>query len=452
MIRNVVPCRFTAILALLTASVIVCFAQSASPRLFDIMDIGKSADTAPTLTPWKVITLDPEYGGMWVVAGDLDGDGQAEIVSAENFNQDDTHYTSAVVAHRLNGSVIWRWGDPGIGRKIWHHDVACQIHDWDGDGKGEVIIGGKGFLVELEGTTGKEKRRWPIPEDASDCLVFGDLSGKGRPTDVLVKNRYHQIWAYNHEGRLLWTVKDPGGYKTAHQPCPIDLDGDGRDEIMAGYAMLNFDGSVRWVYQSKTVDLSAGHLDCMRPMRKGIKPEDFRLAITCCSSYNLALIDGNGKAIWERSGHHFESINIGRLDPSSPSPQILVDIDHKPRNESPLWLLDADGLQIGRLVTTYCRHHKLLDWTGDGWDEILVADNRAVYDRHGQRIATLGNTKSNRTAAAGESSLLLGDMTGDGIADVLIVTSDTIRIFKNTKGHKPSEAIPLGTGINVTLY
>jgi hypothetical protein len=103
-------------------------------------------------------------------------------------------------------------------------------------------------------------------------------------------------------------------------------------------------------------------------------------------------------------------------------------------------------------VTTYCRHHKLLDWTGDGWDEILVADNHAVYDRHGQRITTLGNTKSNRTASAGESSLLLGDMTGDGIADVLIVTSDTVSIFKNKKGHKPSEAIPLGTGINVTLY
>ena len=43
-------------------------------------------------------------------------------------------------------------------------------------------------------------------------------------------------------GNLLWTVENPGGYRTAHQPFPLDIDGDGREEIMAGYALLDPDG------------------------------------------------------------------------------------------------------------------------------------------------------------------------------------------------------------------
>jgi hypothetical protein len=93
-----------------------------------------------------------------------------------------------------------------------------------------------------------------------------------------VKDRYHNIYAYSYSGRLLWHVKDPGGYQTAHQPRPIDLDGDGKDEIAAGYAMLNSDGSTRWTFRSSGIDVSRGHLDCIRLLRRGNKPEDVRLA------------------------------------------------------------------------------------------------------------------------------------------------------------------------------
>ena len=147
----------------------------------------------PQVKPWAKISLDPEYAGAWIVAGDLDGDGAVEIVSARNVDKNDVHFTSAVVAHRLDGSVLWRWGDPKIGREELHHDVACQIYDWDGDGHNEVVLCTDGFLAELDGATGKEKRRLPLPKDATDCLVFANLSGKSRATDVLVKTRYSQI-------------------------------------------------------------------------------------------------------------------------------------------------------------------------------------------------------------------------------------------------------------------
>jgi hypothetical protein len=423
-------------------------------RYFDTIDTGEVDDKVPLIQPFKVVPLDPDYGGQWVVAGDVDGDGKVEIVSSENVNNGDVHYTSTVVAQNLDGAVLWKWGNPDVGRKNWHHDVACQIHDWDGDEKNEVVLCTQGALVELEGATGRELRRIPIAKDATDCLVFCNLSGKGRPTDVLVKDRYHRIWAYNRRGELLWTLKNPGGYRTAHQPRPIDIDSDGRDEIMAGYALLNSDGSVRWVFQSEKVDQSRGHLDCARIVRRGDSPEEFRIAMTLCGAGSIALIDGNGKVLWERIGHHFESIDVGRIIPNHAGLHICVDIDHQPYGNSPIWILDEQGRSLGQIVTDYSRHHCLLDWTGDGVEEILVAHKRGLYNHQGRRIGTFHTPglEADSEQTRYEKSLIIGDMTGDGICDVIIITDRMIYFYKNTHGKKPKIPAPLGTEFNMTLY
>jgi hypothetical protein len=425
-------------------------AESESTLYFEVKDAGQANDEVPSIRPWKTVLLEPDYGGQWVVAGDLDGDGQVEILSSENFNRGDVHYTSTAVAQKLDGSVLWRWGEPHVGRKKWHHDVACQIHDWDGDGKNEVALCTKGFLVELDGATGRERRRIAIDEEATDCLVFCDLSGSGRPSDVLVKDRYHRIWAYDRKANLLWTAKDPGGYPTAHQPRPVDIDGDGRDEIMAGYAMLNHDGSVRWVFKSQEVDQGRGHLDCCRVFQRGGKPEDFRLVLTCCGADNVAMVDGTGRVLWEISGHHFESVDVGTVLPNRSEPQLLVDIDHRPHGQSPLWVLDSRGRQLAQLVTDYSRHHCLLDWTGDGLQEILIGHNGGVYDHRGRRIATLVTAQAQ--SDRGERSILTGDMDGDGAADVVLATPEAVFIFRNESGFRAGDPVHLGTELNFTLY
>jgi len=389
-----------------------------------------------------------------------DGDGSAEIVSCENVNKGDVHYTSTAVAQKLDGSVLWRWGEPDAGRKNWHHDVACQIHDWDGDGKNEVVLCTKGAVVELDGRTGKERRRIKIAEDATDCLVFCNLTGGESPTDILVKDRYHRIWAYDRAGKLLWSVTDPGGYRTAHQPRPIDLDGDGRDEIIAGYAMLNHDGAVRWVFKSKKVDQGRGHLDCARVYRRGATPEEFRIVLTCCGANNIAMIDGNGKALWEVAGHHFESIDVGRVHADGAGPQLLVDVVPcaETGDTDQLWTVDADGRWLGQLHVPYSRFHTLVDWNGDGLDELVVSHCRGLYDQAGQRIGTFSvppqpDVYGGQPSGEGEigNLVLSGNLTGVGRADVAITTPDAVYIFASpSAGEVPGHA--LGTSPNFTLY
>ncbi len=422
-----------------------------APQTFAASEVQTTNPAA--IEPWRTITLDPDYSGAWVVAGDLDGDGAVDIVSTRNVDNNDIHYTSAVVAQKLDGSVLWRWGDPQIGRKKLHHDVACQIYDWDGDGKNEVVLCGDRFLFELDGATGREKRRLPLPKDSGDCLVFVNLSGNSRPTDVLVKTRYTQIWAFSRDWKQLWTVENPGGYRTAHQPVAVDLDGDGRDEIMAGYAMLNADGSTRWVFKSQKIEQGRGHCDAFRLVRAAKRPEDSRFVITMCGANGIALLDGNGKPIWEVGGEHFESVDVGRIIPGLEGLQMAVDLDHRPWGDGLVWVFDEQGQVRTKLKTDYARHHALLDWTGDGVDEIVIAQSRSLYDGHGSVVATLAMEA--KDDVDGEERLALtGDFTGDGVPDVLLTTRamTQVHIFKNEHGKRPNPPAPLGSGVNFTLY
>jgi len=420
------------------------------PVLGEPEEIARSG--APVLQPWRRVVLDEEYGGRWVVAGDVDGDGEIEIVSAQNYNENDVHHTTTAVAQKLDGTVLWRWGDPTVGRKTLHHDVACQIYDWDGDGRNEVIVAADGEIVHLDGATGAERRRLPIPQGASDCVAFARLSGAPQ-ADVLVKTRYTDVWAYAYSGDLLWHVHLPGGYRTAHQAQPIDIDGDGRDEVMAGYALLNPDGSVRWVYESQAVDPNRGHLDAMRVVRAGERPEDWRLALTLCGANNLAMIDGAGRIIWEVSGHHFESMNIGRFCPGVEGMQIAVDIDHVPWAESPVWVFDDEGRKVSEMTTVYSRSHHLIDWGGRGVDALAIGRPQGLFDCSGRRLATFDLRLPDGTVdlEAG-ASVAVGDMTGNGVSDLLFSTERAAYIFRNPSDVSVGGATVLGTGENFTYY
>lgn len=400
----------------------------------------------PVVKPWRTIDLDLQYAGQWVVLEDVDADGEVEVVSARNVNVGDVHFTSAVVVHRLDGSVLWRWGGKDLGRNTLHHDVACQVQDWDGDGKPEVVVCANGELISLAGADGAVLRRCPLPKEATDCLVFANLTGGARPTDVLVKTRYGQIWAFDRNWRQLWTINNPGGYKTAHQPLPLDIDGDGRDEVMAGYSMLNPDGTVRWTVASETIKLSGGHLDCCRPLARGEKPEDWRLVLTACGANGLIITDGNGKTVWEVPGHHFESLDIGKVRSDVPGMQIVVDDGHHPTGRGPIYLYDEGGELLGTWLVPYARFHTILDWNGDGVCEVILPDPRLICDGTGRALARLD------VPDQGNRLIRTGDFTGDGVCDIAITTPTRVFIFCNPSPLGAAEPTPLGSGLNATLY
>jgi hypothetical protein len=47
--------------------------------------------------------------------------------------------------------------------------------------------------------------------------------------------------------------------------------------------------------------------------------------------------------------------------------------------------MDANGKPRGQIMPDLSRIHKLLDWNGDGYDEILVAAGHGMFDYRGVR-------------------------------------------------------------------
>jgi len=429
-----------------------------TPSRFDVHVNDLSNDHVPQVQPWKTITVDPAYAGGWLVVGDLTGDGIAELVSAKNgVPGNDIHYTSSVVVQTLDGSVLWRWGNPDA-RNAIHHDVACQIHDLDGDSRNEVVVAADRRVVVLEGATGKELRQFEIPKDASDCLTFCNLSGGDRASDMLVKTRYTQIWAYDVDGKPLWRVAKPGGYRTAHQPFPVDLDGDGRDEIIAGYAALNADGSLRWKLPNEACR-SGGHADAIRLFQDGKEPEDKRLLLTHCGGNRMDMLDGNGNILWGVTGLHFESVFFGELAKNIPGRELVVDICHQPWGNAPLLVLDEQGRLLGRYVTMRSRQHRLVDWFGTGEDLIFCGQTRALLDATGRKRANFATPMPPGLQIPDDADPLrymihLADVTGNGRPDLVVSTvpGTAVWLYKNEQGAKCLAPERLTMPLNATLY
>jgi hypothetical protein len=417
---------------------------------FDVDRSGQPPADLPVITPVRSVPLDPDIDGAWFVTGDIDGDGEIEIVTARNYIDDEVPpNVTSVVARKLDGSILWQWGDTAAGGFRLGYDVACQIHDWDGDGKLEVILLTRGEIVELEGATGKERRRIPIDPDATDCLAFADLAGAGRRGELIYKDRYYQTWAMDYSGKELWTVRFPGGWRTAHQPYPIDIDGDGRDEVVVGYALVGPEGEIRWTFEPPEFDEPLGHLDCCRIFRRGETPADWRLVITPCGHRGLVMIDGEGRKLWELVDDHYESIDIGHIDPDSAEPRIVIDVALA-RGEHVIMIVDGDGCQLGQMHFKNPRFHMAIDVLGLGHDQIVQPDSRGIFNHRGDWLARLD------LPAKGDI-IQRGDMTGNGRVGFAISTGDAesgnnaIHLFEFNHDHAVKTAT-LGCGENFTLY
>jgi hypothetical protein len=419
---------------------------------------------APKIEPSSWFPLDPNYCGKWLVAGDLFGDGSLEFVSARTESQ----AVVTIAAYRQNGSVLWTYGKPGAGSADISSDIPLQIYDINNDGKSEVICGIKNFILVLEGATGKELTRYPLPQglEVADCITFANLSnsfaniGTQFPThksDIIIKNRYLQLWAYTSDWRFLWTWQPKKGLKTCHHPTPFDFNNDGFDEILVGNELLDHKGKTLWTIKSKHAG-KKGHLDCAQVVTSGHNPEDVRIVFTYCGAKYLAMMNGKGKVLWEQKGHHFESIDIGFFNRDYPRPQFYADIDHSTYGKMQGMFIDFEGRIIGTCEYDTGRFHRCVDWNGDGLDEVVVSPMLALVNGNGQKIGEF-QFKSNISMNSREMIDLedperflvsVVDLTGKGNGDIVIHSEKAVNIYLNPSNLSKTQK--RFDSMNFTLY
>ena len=228
-------------------------------------------DANPEPVLWKKVSLRDTGVGRNLRFGDLDGDSHVDFAVGQVVHhgpKDTNSEINCITAYTFDGKKLWQVGSPDTWRNHLTNDVAFQIHDWDGDGKNEVIYAANFEILILDGSTGEVKKRGPTPsappnskpphnkfeQVLGDSIYFCDLRATGRDADMILKDRYMNYWAYDNDLNVMWR----GQCMTGHYPYAADIDNDGKDEIMIGYTLVDNDGTKLWSIESGLKDHADG--------------------------------------------------------------------------------------------------------------------------------------------------------------------------------------------------
>jgi len=390
---------------------------------------------------------------------DLDGDGVYDyVIKQPNANVDPyvkywkrSTETYKIEAYLADGTHLWTH-DMGwaIERGIWYSPMV--VYDLDGDGRAEVCLkagegdprdeegkvnSGPEYLLVLDGMTGKQKARidWPRREDFPSynyasrnqmCVAY--LDGK-TPCLVVVRGTYNviQVRAYDFcagELRLLWQWHDQeeaARYtgQGAHSMHAVDVDGDGRDEVMLGSAVLDDHGVGLWTTEFGHPEHHyVGDID---PNRPGLEVyygvESRRTNNGCC------LVDAKtGKLIWgiDTPTRHVHATGMcADIDGSTPGLECYSSDTDSAKKSNVRWLFDCKGNVL----------RDDLDW-GFGC-------RTAHWDADLQREIIRGRTIVNYEGGdypdvIGGSVVGVADILGDWREELIVSVPGELRIYSTT--------------------
>lgn len=411
------------------------------------------------------IRLQGDYTFQKVGIADLDGDGRYDfVIKQPNANIDPYERywhpspdTYKLEAYTSEGEFLWRF-DLGwaIERGIWYSPYV--VYDLDGDGRAEVAVktgegdprgpdgrvqSGPEYLTILDGLTGQVRAHTDWIPRAPFYEVHGEraynyasrnqlgiayLDGKHphliveRGTYgliIVVAYRYingtlREVWRWDnrHLDRAYWG-------QGAHWMHAADVDGDGRQEVVIGSAVIDDNGRELWT-------TGLGHPDhCyvgdINPNRPGL--EIYYGIETRRPRNGMCLVDAaSGRILWGYNGptRHVHSRGMcSDIDPAHPGWECYsADTDAQKRYAwSRLWSCTGQVISEENLggfgpLTVY--------WDGDLQRELILNGRIRKYreDSPGETIAG--------------SVVAIADIVGDWREEIITTVPGELRIYMTT--------------------
>jgi hypothetical protein len=371
---------------------------------------------------------------------DINGDGLPEVMALDvQVMELDYIRLSRLSVFDWQGRLLWQLGEARESKYEIHGDVAFNCGDVDGDGRTEILVTRDFEILVLDGATGAIKRRAPTPatfkghEDhyprtVGDSFLVCNLRGRPTPQDFILKDRYCNLWAYTCDLEPLWHR----ALNTGHYPRAADINGDGRDEIMAGYSMLAADGNTLWTVPGgdpiNNRYPGPEHCDSVIIDRFGPGPDAPLQIAMAASDLGFLIVDTAGCVVVQRTVGHAQELGAGRFRPSLAGRQFAVRTAWG--NFGITYLFDCAG---NLLLTGESRQAGVVpvNWTGDG--RHLILGTEALLDDSFQPVVPFPAGTLVRPFAY--------DVNQDGLDEILLVADGRLRVY----GPDPRPAKPVST-------
>lgn len=341
----------------------------------------------------------------------------------------------------------WHWDASTSSEPYWNQvmmaPVVAQTSDDNGDGSIDVLdypdvifvaYGpensnyGAGILRIISGNDGADLGAVTDPAyrlTSYANLAVADIDGDGL-IEIIAPAFAGGLIAFEHNGVVKW-VTGASGFRSGWSiggPSIADLDGDGTPEIIYGATVVDTAGGIRW--QGSGDFIGSNHPSQNAPSPHSIvadldldgRPE----VIAGASAYSA-----DGTLLWQNAvvGDGFPA--IGNFDQDEYAEIVVV-------SNNRLFLLDHMGnsvwgpvsLQGGGGAPT------IGDMNGDGIAEIGVASWAAysVFRADGSHLWT-SSTVDFRSGLTGSSVF---DFNGDGTMEVVFADEQNLRVYQGESG------------------
>ncbi|WP_244205202.1 hypothetical protein [Streptomyces bobili] len=428
--------------------------------------------------------------------GDLDGDGRYELVVSRLSRTRDR--PDLLEAYTLTGERLWRVdlgpgsltqaggngandpapaaisGSTAIGG--YRNDDNVTVYDLDSDGKAEVLVHTAAgttfadgarvtadsptdqFVSVIDGATGAERTRQPVPDDfvadGPSGGHFGIAHLDGVHPSLVTKlvtrvgarrgafRTLFQTWDFDGTDltrRWKYVVDPASGATSFHQIRTVDVDGDGKDEIADGNYVVNSDGTLRYVVDGAIHGdrFDIADLDPARPGLEGFAIQQSELGIV--SDFPWYYYDADTGERLVTGAHPANPVSDADLDVGRGS---AADIDPgHPGYE--YWTSTADvtrpgagvfNVRDGKVSATTPSVNFRIWWDGDQASELLDLTHVEKWDPATETATRLFDP-AGVVSGARNATPFYGDLVGDWREEILAETADhtALRLYTTTE-------------------
>jgi rhamnogalacturonan endolyase len=273
-------------------------------------------------------------------AGDLDGDGQYELILHQASGGQDNSFNGVtgkpvIQAYKLDGTLMWTIN---LGRNIreGEHYTQFIVIDMDGDGKAEVAmktadgtIDGKGKVIgdSTKDYRSKEQRTLGKILDGPEFFtIFNGETGAAMVTTDYIPNRYPTDgWGgrggnggNDNTGNRVDRFLACAAYLDGKLPSVVMCRGYYGRTVLAAWDYRNGKLTSRWVFDTKdgqspfsgqgNHNLTVADVD-----------EDGKDEII----YGSLVVDDNGKPMFTTGFRHGDALHVGDLDLTKPGLEVF---------------------------------------------------------------------------------------------------------------------------------